>query len=132
MLLPCRRQQNVQADRQRVAAACTPRGATIRAGRGRRQHLLQPSRAALPVRYRFASRSVRSGCKSAKAFCAASANATASLTSKSLVTWLPFTPRAYSTGTNARKRSNCAARRACSAGLSGAARKLANFAVQLL
>ncbi len=86
------------------------------------------SRSAATRAVPFASRSTRSGCRSAKALCAASANATASLTSRPLVTRLPFTPRPYSTGTNARKRTNCAARRACSAGLSGAARKLANFA----
>ena len=50
-------------------------------------------------------------------------NATASVISKSRVTWSPLTPRPYSTGTSERNCSSCWARRAASSGVNGAAVK---------
>jgi hypothetical protein len=47
--------------------------------------------------------------------------ATASWISKSSVTRVPDTPRSYSTGTSARKRRSCWARRAASGWVNGAA-----------
>ncbi len=49
--------------------------------------------------------------------------ATASWISKSSVTLVSLTPRSYSTGTSARKRRSCWARRAASSGVNGAAVK---------
>ena len=78
-------------------------------------------RAAVSVRAgsRLASWSRRS----AKAPTAPVRKATASLISKSRVTWSSLTPRPYSTGTSARNCSSCWARRAASSGVNGAAVK---------
>ena len=77
-----------------------------------------------------ASAAVRAGSRlaswsrrSAKAASAAVWNATASWISKSSVTRPSLTPRPYSTGTSATKRSSCWARRAASSSVNGAAVK---------
>ena len=72
---------------------------------------------------RLASRLASWSSRSANAVAAPSRNATASWISKSSVTFVSLTPRSYSTGTSARKRSNCWARRADSSAVKGAAVK---------
>ena len=72
---------------------------------------------------RAASRLASWSRRSAKAAAAPVRNATASWISKSSVTRVSLTPRSYSTGTSARKRSSCWARRAASSGVNGAAVK---------
>ena len=86
-------------------------GARARRGHARR------SRCGL--RSRLASWSRRS----AKAPTAPVRKATASVISKSRVTWSSLTPRPYSTGTSSRNCSSCWARRAASSGVNGAAVK---------
>ena len=83
-----------------------------------------PSDARMPVSSRVASASRCSsvGAMSASAAAAASRKLIASWISNATVTRPPSTPRSYSIGTSRRKRSSWPARRACSAGASGAAR----------
>ena len=88
----------------------------------RRARRAGPSTAAARRGSRLASWS----CRSASAAAAPVRNATASWISKSSVTRVPLTPRPYSTGTSARKRSSCWARRADSSAVSGAAVKLSS------
>ena len=75
---------------------------------------------------RAGSRLASWSCRSASAAAAPVWNATASWISKSSVTRVSLTPRPYSTGTSARKRSSCWARRADSSAVSGAAVKLSS------
>jgi hypothetical protein len=68
-----------------------------------------------------ASRLASCARRSVNAAAAPVRNATASWISKSSVTRVPDTPRSYSTGTSARKRRSCCARRAASGWVNGAA-----------
>ena len=81
------------------------------------------SRSARAAAVRAASRLASWSCRSASAARAPPWNATASWISKSFVTRPSLTPRPYSTGTSARNRSSCWARRAASSPVSGAAVK---------
>ena len=90
-----------------AASRVTPRAATI----------------AVSSRVAAGSRASSSGEMSASAAATASRKLIASWISNASVTRVPSTPRSYSIGTSRRKRSSWPARRACSAGSSGAARK---------
>ena len=85
----------------------------------------RPSRSSpsAAVSVRAASRLASWSRRSAKAATAPVRKATASWISKSSVTLVSLTPRSYSTGTSARKRRSCWARRAASSGVNGAAVK---------